>query len=61
MVSVYSNNTVKVKLFSKLKREYYIYEFSSKGCIIDDYMLYLQNHSHTRKSLEASGYKHANY
>ena len=60
-VFLYTDHTVKIRLVSKIQRQIYTYEFSSKRVIIDDYMLYLQKQQHTKQNLLKRGYKYDTY
>jgi len=60
-VFLYNNQTVRIRLYCKLTRDVFTYEFSCRRTIIDDHMLYLQSQQHTRNELEKKGYTHAKY
>lgn len=57
----YKDDTVKIRLVYRINRQMYVYTFSSRYCIIDDHMIYLQSQRHTREELEQKGYIYATY
>ena len=57
----YKDDTVKIQLVYRLNKQMYVYTFSSRYCIIDDHMIYLQSQQHTREELEKKGYIYATY